>query len=153
MHFKIVGPVANVESIATGRAIRERKRLWKVYGKGRWRKMKGTANVGFLDGTMCHAEIHWYEAHGIGAKGYKSSAFSTDMKREAQFVICVGNRGHAASLELRKIYQVVPDKVGLKHHQIRVIDESGEDYLYPEEYFVPVKLPQAVQQAVRRATA
>jgi hypothetical protein len=56
-----------VESIASGTAIRERKRLWKAYGKGRWRKLKGTADVEFFDGTMCHAEIHWYEAHGIGA--------------------------------------------------------------------------------------
>jgi len=75
------------------------------------------------------------------------------MKREAHFVICVSNKGYAASLELRKIYQVLPDKGGLKHHQIRVIDESGEDYLYPEEYFVPVRLPQAVERAVREATA
>ena len=75
------------------------------------------------------------------------------MKREAQFVICVGNRGYAASLELRKIYQVLPDKLGLKHQQVRIIDESGEDYLYPEKFFVPVKLPQAVEQAVRKATA
>jgi len=75
------------------------------------------------------------------------------MKREAQFVICVGNKGYAASLELRKIYQVLPDEAGMKHHQIRVIDESGEDYLYPEEYFVPVHLPQAVERALRRATA
>jgi hypothetical protein len=75
------------------------------------------------------------------------------MKREAQFVICIGNKGYAASLELRKIYQVLPDKAGSKHQQIRVIDESGEDYLYPEENFVPVRLPQAVERAVRRATA
>ncbi len=75
------------------------------------------------------------------------------MKREAQFVICVGNKGYAASLELRKIYQVVPDKAASKFHQIRVIDESGEDYLYPADYFVPVQLPPAVERAVRRATA
>jgi hypothetical protein len=74
------------------------------------------------------------------------------MKREANFVICVSNKGYAASLELRKIYQVLPDKSGSKHSQIRVTDESGEDYLYPEEYFVPVRLPQAVERAVRRAT-
>ena len=75
------------------------------------------------------------------------------MKREAHFVICVGNKGYAASLELRKIYQVIPDKVASKLHQMRVIDESGEDYLYPEDCFVPVQLPQAVERAVRRATA
>ena len=68
-------------------------------------------------------------------------------------MICVGNKGYSASLELRKVYQVLPDKAALKLHQIRVIDESGEDYLYPEEFFVPVRLPQAVEQAVRRATA
>jgi hypothetical protein len=75
------------------------------------------------------------------------------MKREVQFVICVGNKRYAASLELRKIYQVIPDKVAPRLHQVRVIDESGEDYLYPEEYFVPVQLPQSVERAVRRATA
>jgi hypothetical protein len=54
---------------------------------------------------------------------------------------------------LRKIYQVVPDKAASTPHQIRVIDESGEGYLYPEDFFVPVQLPQAVERAVRRATA
>ena len=75
------------------------------------------------------------------------------MKREAQFVICVGNKGYAASLELRKIYQVIADKPASKLRQVRVIDESGEDYLYPVDYFVPVQLPQAVERAVRRAMA
>jgi len=55
MHFKIVGRVTNVELIASGKTIRERKRLWKAYGKGRWRKLKGTADVQFHDGTICHA--------------------------------------------------------------------------------------------------
>jgi len=54
---------------------------------------------------------------------------------------------------LRKVYQVIPDKVASRLHQIRVIDETGEDYLYPEDFFVPVQLPQAVERAVRRATA
>jgi hypothetical protein len=75
------------------------------------------------------------------------------MKRELQFVACVANKGYSASLELRKIYQALPDEAGARHHQIRVIDELGEDYLYPEEFFVAVKLPQSVAQAIRRATA
>jgi hypothetical protein len=75
------------------------------------------------------------------------------MKREAEFVICIGNRGYPASLELRKIYQVISDKTAAALHQVRVIDESGEDYLYPEDYFVAVHLPQAVGRAVRRAAA
>jgi hypothetical protein len=71
MHFKIIGPITDAEVIATGTAIRERKRLWKMYGKGRWRKMKGTALVEFADSSTLSAEIHWYEAHGIGKKEYK----------------------------------------------------------------------------------
>jgi len=75
------------------------------------------------------------------------------MKRAAEFAICVANKGYAASLELRKIYQVIPDKSAVALHQIRVIDESGEDYLYPQDFLVPVHLPQSVERAVRRATA
>jgi hypothetical protein len=75
------------------------------------------------------------------------------VKRDSQFVICIVNKGYAASLELRKIYQIVPDKAASRLHQIRVIDESGEDYHYPQDYFVPVQLPEAVERAVRRATA
>jgi hypothetical protein len=78
---------------------------------------------------------------------------TSDMKREAQYVICVGNKGYPVSLELRKIYQIIPDKAATRLHQIRVIDESGEEYWYPEDFFVPVQLPQAVERAVRRATA
>jgi hypothetical protein len=70
-----------------------------------------------------------------------------------QFVVCVKNKGYAASLELRKLYQVVADETAAKLRQIRVIDESGEDYLYPEEYFVPVQLPQSAEKAVRRAAS
>jgi len=71
MHFRIVGRIEAVEVIAAGAAIRERKRLWKAYGKARWRKLKGIANIEFSDGTMCQAEIHWYEAHGVGTKEHK----------------------------------------------------------------------------------
>jgi hypothetical protein len=76
------------------------------------------------------------------------------MKRSGlQFVVCVKNKDYAASLELRKLYQVVADEMAAKVHQIRVIDESGEDYLYPKEYFVPVQLPQSAEKAVRRAAS
>ncbi|MGD0569496.1 MAG: hypothetical protein ABSA78_13935 [Candidatus Sulfotelmatobacter sp.] len=64
------------------------------------------------------------------------------MKRtEAPFAVCVKNEGYAAALELRKFYRIVADETGARLHQIRVIDESGEDYLYPAEDFVPVHLP------------
>jgi hypothetical protein len=76
------------------------------------------------------------------------------MKRtDPRFVVCVKNKDYAASLELRKLYQVVSDETAAKVRQIRVIDESGEDYLYPEEYFVAVQLPEAAERAVRRAAS
>jgi hypothetical protein len=74
------------------------------------------------------------------------------MKRsDPQFVVCVKNKDYPAALELRKLYQVVVDDKAAKVYQIRVIDESGEDYLYPLDYFVPVQLPQSAERAIRRA--
>jgi hypothetical protein len=63
-----------------------------------------------------------------------------------RFVVCVKNEGYPASLELRKIYQVLPDARAVEHQMIRVIDESGEDYLYPANYFVSIELPRAVEE-------
>jgi hypothetical protein len=76
------------------------------------------------------------------------------MKRsEMQFVVSIKNKDYSASLELRKLYQVVADAAAAKLHQIRIIDESGEDYLYPADYFVPVQLPQSAEKALRRAAS
>lgn len=69
------------------------------------------------------------------------------------FMICLVNRGYEASLETRKIYEVLTDRAAKRHHQIRVIDESGEDYLYPEEYFAPVRLPSATKEKLELTTA
>jgi hypothetical protein len=66
MEFQIAGPVTNVETIAEGTAIRELGLLRKQYGIGKWRKKKGIATIRLPDGTTARAEIHWYEAHGIG---------------------------------------------------------------------------------------
>lgn len=71
MFFKIIGGISDVETIASGKGVRERRRLRKLYGGRRWRKLKGTATVKLADDTICHAELHWYEAHGIGAKEFK----------------------------------------------------------------------------------
>jgi hypothetical protein len=69
-------------------------------------------------------------------------------KTESQFVVGIKNKGYGASLDLRKLYRVLPDAKAAKHGQMRVIDESGEDYLYPAEYFLAIRLPQAVEKAV-----
>lgn len=62
------------------------------------------------------------------------------------FAICVGNQGYEASLELRKLYEVLSDKKAVRHHQMRIVDESGEDYLYPADYFSPVRLPSVTKE-------
>lgn len=64
------------------------------------------------------------------------------------FMICVENRGYEASLEIRKIYEVLIDREAERHRQIRVINESGEDYLYPAYYFAPIRLPSATKEKI-----
>ena len=71
MDFEIVGDITNIETIAIGKGIRDRARLQKQHGKGRWRKLKGVAQVRLANATIRLAEIHWYEAHGIGKKEFK----------------------------------------------------------------------------------
>ena len=71
MWFRVVGPIRNVETIAIGRSIRELRRLRKVHGGRRWRKLKGLAIVELPDGDVVPAEVHWYEAHGVGRRGMK----------------------------------------------------------------------------------
>jgi len=72
MYFEIVGEVTHVETFAVGSSIKEIVRLRKLYGRGRWRKRKGIARVRLEeDGATRLAEVHWYEAHGIGRKEFK----------------------------------------------------------------------------------
>jgi hypothetical protein len=68
---KIIGDISIIETIAAGRGVYIRNYLERTYGKGPWRKMKGLAIVQLVDETKCNAEIHWYEAHGIGRKDFK----------------------------------------------------------------------------------
>ncbi|HEX8638015.1 MAG TPA: hypothetical protein VF692_08135 [Pyrinomonadaceae bacterium] len=69
--FKLVSQITNIEIIAVGNSIRDLPRLNRIYGKGRWRKLKGIANIALPSGRIKLAEIHWYEAHGIGKKEMK----------------------------------------------------------------------------------
>jgi len=69
--FEIVSAITAVETIAEGSGIRERARLEKIYGKGNWKKKKGLTDIRLSDGEIIRAEIHWYEAHGIGKVEHK----------------------------------------------------------------------------------
>ena len=71
MYFKIISEIENQETFATGKKIRELSRLQRIYGKGKWRKRKGFAEVKLEDGSIARAELHWYEATGIGKKEFK----------------------------------------------------------------------------------
>ena len=78
------------------------------------------------------------------------------MKKSKQnisdFVVCINNSDYPASLELHKIYRVIADKEAEEDGDIRIIDESGEDYLYPSSYFVPIQVPQTVEESLLRAS-
>ena len=71
MDFEIIGEMTGVETIAAGRGVRDRARLKKQYGGAKWRKLKGVARVRLFDGTIRLAEVHWYEAHGVGRREFK----------------------------------------------------------------------------------
>ncbi len=73
--FEILGPIENVETIAVGRGIRELSNLRKLFGRGNWRKRKGMTTVRFANGIIARAEVHWYEAHGIGRRKLKIKRF------------------------------------------------------------------------------
>jgi hypothetical protein len=75
MPFEIVGEITQVETIAVGRRIRDLARLRRLYGQGRWRKLKGFAIVRLATGRTRKAELHWYEAHGIGRKEIKRKRY------------------------------------------------------------------------------
>ena len=71
MDFEVTGEIQEIQTIARKRSIREAERLDQIYGRGDWRKLKGIVFVRLKDGTVCKAEVHWYEAHGIGKKELK----------------------------------------------------------------------------------
>jgi hypothetical protein len=75
MDLELLGDLEEVETIAVGTSIRELPRLRRLYGRGRWRKMKGVARVRLKDGRIRLAELHWYEAHGIGKKEFKRKRY------------------------------------------------------------------------------
>ena len=69
------------------------------------------------------------------------------MQSETQFMLCIENKGYTSSLEFGKVYRVIPDMKAETHSMLRVTDESGEDYLYPQRYFVSIQLPPIAQDA------
>ena len=89
---------------------------------------------------------------GSVKKKSKSNGHSAKKVPGTQYMVCVKNENYPASLELRKLYRVLQDKNAAKSGLVRIVDESGEDYLYPADYFVAMKLPRTVAKAVQLAS-
>jgi hypothetical protein len=154
MDFELVGDITDVETIAKGLGIRQLARLRRLYRKGRWRKMKGIARIRLSDESPNYIGMK----HMASAKR-NSSARGTSIERrrntvdvDPQFAVCVDNDGHGASLERNKIYVVVPDKAAERDGDLRVIDESGEDYLFAAVRFVAIDVPAAVKASLLKAS-
>jgi hypothetical protein len=79
VRFQILSGITKVEIIARGVSVRDRRWLSKLYGAGRWRKLKGLATIELEDGQRCLAELHWYEAHGIGRRRVKVKHLLADL--------------------------------------------------------------------------
>jgi len=79
MKFELVGPIVNEEIIAAGLGVRIRSLLRKAYGRGRWRKLKGTAKVRLANSALRVVELHWYEAHGIGKRDMKIKRYLDEL--------------------------------------------------------------------------
>jgi len=98
---------------------------------------------------MRHLEL---ERRNSKSSGSSSKAPERRNRIGPQFAVCIENRGYPASLERHKIYRVLADQKAAARRQIRIIDESGEDYLYPRNYFVAIELPQALGRLLSRAS-
>jgi len=157
MGFEIVGGIIEIEIIATGTGVRIASQLWKRYGKGRWRKLKGTAKVRLSDGMLRLAEVHWFECARHRKKEDEDQAIPR-LRRMAkrrnshpQLALCI-RTDDPDLLTPRMIYRVLPDASGTRSRFLRVIDNEGEDYLYPADYFMLVDLPAAVERALSQAS-
>jgi hypothetical protein len=150
--FELVGHISDIEAIAIGRAARDRRRLDRLYGKGRWRKMKGVGRIRLPDGWA-----YWLSCIGMKrtasvGKRSRRNATSGRSRRPNGFVVCVRSAGYEASLERNKIYITLPDQQAEQHGQLRVVDDSGEDYLFSADRFVAIEVPAAVRLSLLKAS-
>ena len=155
MDFELIGPVSDIQPIAIGRGVRERARLRRRYGTGRWRKLKGVARVRLIDGTVHTAEIHStklrYRTQGTQDKvSFAGLAMKKRAKRQKYFAVCINNKRYEASLERGKLYRVIPDEDAESHGYLRIVDESGEDYGYSADRFFRLEVPRPLERALLR---
>jgi hypothetical protein len=130
--FEIISDITDEEVIAIGNSIRDLSRLRKLYGDGRWRKMKGTALIQLSNNVSAKPKFTGMKHTASDEKSSSAKVTWTKImkttKSTPRFAICVDNSEYPASLELHKIYRVLPDKDAQADGDMRIIDESGEDY-------------------------
>jgi hypothetical protein len=136
MQFEILGEISAIETFARGSGIRELARLRRVYGHGRWRKRKGSLRFGYPMALSTSLKYTGTKRPASVARNSRSNTCfektpAMARPRAKRLVVCIDNDGYGASLESRKIYVALPDAGAEKHGLVRIIDESGDDYLYP----------------------
>ena len=159
MYFALLKNPREVETIASGGGIRELKRLRRLYGGRRWRKRKGVARVRLRDGSEPVAELHWYEAHGLGRYEYKIKSFLESGAAPSRpstlgpgFSSSVWRtRATKPRSKRRKFYVALPNAEAEQHRLVRVVDESGEDYLFPASYFAAPELTPTLRKRLLAA--
>ena len=158
MNFRILGRISHAETIAQGTGIRELPRLRRVYGPGNWRKRKGTARIQLDNGDIRLAELQLvrsprHRSPRDETQTLPGLTMSTRTAASPEYVVCVENADYPVSLELHKIYRALPDEDALADGDLRVVDESGEDYLFPATAFAPISPPERVRSSLRRTAA
>ena len=144
MHFEIVGAILDQETIAIGRAIRELARLRRAYGVLDGANERASLRSGCKMGRSGPPKSTGTKRTASGARSSRSSASS----RERRHVVCLENAGYVAFLEPRKIYVALSDREAARNGLLRVIDESGEDYLYPKGLFADIRLSPRLASAL-----
>src|SRR5437016_1236067 len=149
MYFEIISEITNIQTIAVGSSIHEIKRLRKQFGHGRWRKLRGKLLSDYPVAGYEKLNYTGMKRTALASGKLRSSATCTKMKTKraaSKFVVCVRS-DDSDDLEIRKIYQVIPDEVASADGLLRIGDESGEDYLYAENFFLQIELPQSIEKA------
>jgi hypothetical protein len=147
--FEVVGEISAVENIASGGRFGTGGDSCENMAVATGAKSKGSQRS--VSRTEASSERSFTGTKRTVSGGRKSSSRSrADTPMKKTFAVCVKNDGYKASLELRKLYEVLPDEFAAKNGLVRVIDESGEDYLYGADYFASVSLPKSVETTLRR---
>jgi hypothetical protein len=145
MPFESVGEIAQIEAIAVGSKIRDLPRLRRLYRPGALAETQGSPGCSLGDRPNKRMASAGRRSSGNGMSTKRGSRRSPP-----RFVVCIENTGYPASLELHKIYRIIADADAAQDGDVRIVDESGEDYLYPAKWFAAVELPQRVKTSLLR---